>query len=1016
MIAAVAAPGASAVPGPRAPRSNGAGAPRAALQLGLLALAWTTLVAAAPPPVPVELPLPDLTFVVPFAAAALDKPAIVVPVPPAPDSPYPIPELPPPRLVLDWTQLKPTAPLPTAECKDLLARLGRTTALIECGRFRFEIAEYDRAVELLEEGLGKAPGPGEARRARYVLAESLYRLNRILQADRAYERVYREGSGDELGAFAQNASGYTALRLGDTQRALAAFEGVLKREDLSSRQLVGSARYGRALALSFLGRHEDARQAWARLLDDATPSAAREARFWLGESLARLREYAAAAEELGRFAAGGAHPLLDTGLLRLGWWQTEVGHLAEAVKSYRQVLENAGAFPERDWAHLGLVQALLGLDDWAGARQAVKPLQERTSPLVLPALFAMARFIAQRNPVAAHAFDQELLSRSLSSRDRAWVLFLEGEVFRQEGNQDEARTRYDQARQNDPGSRLGWLARLRLAQLNFEFREFAQAQADATALLAQPIPSEFRAPALLLAGEGAYYAGEYDGAAGAFRRFLGEFRTHPAAPAAMYSVGWAELKRGNGAEARTAFADFARDLPDNQYAADALSLAAEQAAGAGDSASALDLLDRVLDRYPAHPRADLVRLNRAILLLRAGRPRDAQPLLHDFLNRAPTSPLLGRAHLALGVALLASRHPAEAREEFAAARREGEGAEAQLGLGVAALELKSWEDAARAFADARESGSPAVTEAAEYGLAVAAFGRRDREGYRKAATAPIRSGREAPALLYGLVVTAVEAQAWQEALDTAKRLVKEFPADTRADSGLVRVGLGAAAARNWPIANEALALLREQFKQSQFLDEVFMLAVEAMIETGALADARGALEKFVQGPSPRDPRLPRAWFLLARLREETGDRARAIEAYQRAAKDGQGAEWTLPVRFRYVRLLVEEKRWKEARPELDRIIKGEAAAAAGEAAFYKGESYRVEGNPSGAVEYYMTAVYLDPASLFGRRALLAAAASYIALKQPELAAIAYQKLLAQPDLPPEMAQLAQAGLSALGTR
>ena len=64
----------------------------------------------------------------------------------------------------------------------------------------------------------------------------------------------------------------------------------------------------------------------------------------------------------------------------------------------------------------------------------------------------------------------------------------------------------------------------------------------------------------------------------------------------------------------------------------------------------------------------------------------------------------------------------------------------------------------------------------------------------------------------------------------------------------------------------------------------------------------------------------------------------------------------------------------------------------------------------------MTAAYLEPSSPYGRRALLAAAASYVASKQPDLAIIAYQKLLVQPDLPADVAQKARAGLDALGVR
>ncbi len=981
----------------------------------LLGLAWIASVGASPRPVPVELPPPDLTLLVPIAAAAIDKRPVDVPEPVLPDAPDPVPDLPPPAPIFDPSVVKPVAPIGSPRCSRIKAGLGIMSALLECGRERYEAGDYPKAVEVLESALGKEPDRDDRRLARYWLAESLYKLDRVAEADRRFVELVQEDSRDEIGAFALHSSGWTALKLGETQRALDAFEGALKAKRLTSQPPLVSARRGRALALALLRRWDEARQAWLTLLPATPPSLAREAMFWLGESLGRLGQYGAATEELGRFAAGGPHPLLNTGLLRLGWWSNLAGRPVEAVRAYRTVLASAGEFLQRDWAHLGLTLALLGAKDWAGAREAAKPLRERPSPLARPALFAMARWAALHNPAAAHALDEELLTRGLSAHARAWVLFVEGDVYRAEGKRDEARTRYDLARMAEPASLLGWHARLRLAQLNYEFREFAQVQTDVAELLTQPITGDLRAPALLLAGDSAYYALDYKASIVAFRRFLEEFPAHASAPSARLSIGWAELRLGNESEARRSFADFARDLPDNPLAPDALVLAAELAATEGDSATALELLERVGEQYPEHPGAQIARLNRAILLLRTARGAEAQPLLRDFISLGPTSPLLGRARVALGVVLLNGKAPQEARNEFIEASGAGEGPLAQLGVGAAAVALKRWDEAASTLSDARDNGTAAVAEAAEYGLAAIAFGRGDDEGFKKAAAALVGSGRATAPLLYALVVSAVAGQAWDEALVSTKRLVKDFPSDVRADSALVRLGLAAATARRWPVANEALTLLREHYGQSAFVDAAILPGVEALIETGAAAQARPALEKFVAA-SPTDPRAPAAWLLLARVREDTGDRAGAIEAYTRATPTGQASVLSAPQRLRFARLLVEEKHWKEARAELERIIGGADAAAATEAAFYQGESYRGEGKPAAAVEYFMTAAYLDPSSPFARRALLEAGESYVALNQPGQAAIAYKKLLAQPDVPPDLAEKARSALSALNAR
>ena len=62
----------------------------------------------------------------------------------------------------------------------------------------------------------------------------------------------------------------------------------------------------------------------------------------------------------------------------------------------------------------------------------------------------------------------------------------------------------------------------------------------------------------------------------------------------------------------------------------------------------------------------------------------------------------------------------------------------------------------------------------------------------------------------------------------------------------------------------------------------------------------------------------------------------------------------------------------------------------------------------------MTAAYVAPESAAGRRALLGAGQSFDALKQPDSAAVVYRKLLAQPDLPQDLAAAARQGLAATG--
>ena len=87
-----------------------------------------------------------------------------------------------------------------------------------------------------------------------------------------------------------------------------------------------------------------------------------------------------------------------------------------------------------------------------------------------------------------------------------------------------------------------------------------------------------------------------------------------------------------------------------------------------------------------------------------------------------------------------------------------------------------------------------------------------------------------------------------------------------------------------------------------------------------------------------------------------------------------------------------------------------------EAAFRLGETYRAQGLHEDAAEAYMTAAYLGSQSKWGRRALLAAGQSFLALKDARSAAIVYRKLVAQPNAEPELTEEATKALQQLGQR
>ena len=1002
-----------------------------ALAVALLFAGWMLVTAATP--LPLAPPPPDLTALVPFVSAPLDKPPVKVAVIAMPPPPIEVPPIPPASVVRPVAE-KPTATMPprrTLPCVG--AWTGNAGEALECGRAQLLRGDFMDAIQNFERSIRNADDRAVATEARYWLAETLYRIGRLEPADTQFRRVVQDRS-PAVSPFAQHGSGWTALVLGDAARAHDAFAQLLAS---THPQAVDTwARHGLGLSQSALGRHDEAERTWADLLARRPgPALERDGLFWHGDALGRVGRPDKAADELSRFAQGGPHPLLSAGLARLAWWSLVAGRPKEslaALKAYpgppmpepkpeggKPAPTRAGPNPQdaadRDWIDATHALASLASDDWNGARAAAQTLDGRRSPLALPVqLRVAAAALARGENAAVDAMVGELIRGTLTPPVRAWVLTLKGEAARAEGKADDARTQFDLTRGIDAGSEVGRYATLRLAQINVEMREFAQAVTDLAPLAGAPGDPARRAAVLLLQGEAAYRGGDYQSARASFERALTEVPDRPEARAARLGLAWTALRERRSEEAGRRFAELARLHPDDEHTADALVLAAEMALTSGDLRGARELIDRVLARHASAPRAEFARLNRAILMLRSGEASAAAPLLREWAGRAPFPPLLGRARIALGIALLGAGRTGEARGEFLAARREGEGALTSLGLATAALGEDKLADATRDFTEARNDGTAPVAAKAEYGLAAIAF-RRGDAAFKTAATSLVDATprpTEAPALLYALTGLAADAKDWTAALATAKRLVNEFPDDARADDGLERVGAAAANERAWPVVYEAYALLRQNYPKSPFVENSRVAFAESQVETGRVAEGRQGLEQ-VFASAPRDARTARARITLGRARELTGDRAGALDAYTEAARAVPPAQWNRDTQLRYARLLTQARRYDDARGLLEPLIKATPAPVAAEGALVLGEAYHGQGNEAAAIEYFMTAAYVAPDTAAGHRGLLAAGRAFAALKQPEAAATVYRKLLAPGNVAADLADAARRGLAEL---
>ncbi|MGH7305770.1 MAG: tetratricopeptide repeat protein, partial [Candidatus Rokuibacteriota bacterium] len=958
---------------------------------------------------------PDLAPLVPFAEAPIEKPPITVLDLPLPPSPSDLPAMPLAAIVVPVGP-KPTAPIPppgTLACVG--ATFGIVSKALECGRAHYAKGEYDDAVQDLEAAVRRGKERDLLTEARYWLAETYYRLDRFPQADALFRQVARGPRTAEFTVWSLHSSGWTALRVNDILRARDTFAQF---QSATPAELEAWARHGLGLASYALGRHDDAVAAWTALAARPPASLARDVSFWLGEALGRVGQYDRSIRTLTQFVQGGPHPLLDAGRARLGWWSLAAERYPDSVTAFRSYITSPrGNGPERPWVEAGLALALFPSDPDA-ARGMMRGLEGRRSPLVVPLQIRLTRAMLEaKKPAEVPALTQELLGATLTTSLRAHVLLLKGEGYRLAGNRDEARTQYELSQRLEPASPTGWYAAYRLAQSNFELREYAQAARDLAAVVSAAPSPDARVAALLLRGEAAYYAGDHATAAAAFRRVLADVPGHAQAPAARLGLAWSLMRHDRLEDARREFLEFAQALPGDPRAPDALELASELALRKeADREEARKLLDRVITTFPSAPRTDFARLNRAILMLKMGDAAGAEAPLRDWIRRAPFPPLLGRAQTALGAALLAAGRPIEAATAFKRAEAEGVGPLAQLGLGATSLAERQWAQASGKLTEARDGGTAEIAAVAGYGLAVVAFQRGDAKELKEPARAALGAApkaRSAPRLLYVLTAIGVDEKDWPGALATAKRLATDFPADEAADDGLERVGAGAAAAGAWPTVIEAYGQMERLYPKSPFLEPARVTVAEALVETGKPEAARPVLEQFLS-TSPNDPRAQRAWGALARARDAAGDRPGALEAYTRALKDTNPSDLRPEMALGYARLLAHEKRWQDARKLLEPLLRSDDKTVVASAAGGIGEAFQGEGENLAAAEYFMTAAYVAPDTPAGRSGLLGAGACFVALKQNDSAEIVYKKLIAQKDAPADVLEKARKGLKDIG--
>jgi TolA-binding protein len=443
---------------------------------------------------------------------------------------------------------------------------------------------------------------------------------------------------------------------------------------------------------------------------------------------------------------------------------------------------------------------------------------------------------------------------------------------------------------------------------------------------------------LLAAADAAYAARSYRVAASRYAEFLSKYKDAPQAPRAALGLGWAEYRDGDRQRARRSWVMLADRFPSDPRAPIALALAAESAAQSGDVGATETLLDRIVTRYPSAPEAGIARLDRSIVALRRHRE---EPAMRDLDHVIRTN----------GVAAIRDR--------------------GDLVDALTPPSANAAAPASRALAqNALSTGEPLETFAA-------AFVAQDP--------------RNAPYVLHGVALLVALDRGWADPLvgNLVNRIVAVDAAYPPAPELLAKVGAAAASAGQWPVARQAYQALFARYPGTATARRSEFEFADALFRTGSIVEARAQAERAVSAGGANGPR---ALLLLAEIGEASGDETTALGAYDRLLRDYPKMTRSPQSLLAHARLLQHAGQMDRARSVLQTVVARADGEVAAEASYRLAQTLSAAGQHAAAVEWYMTAAYID-GSRWTSQALLGAGDSLTALKETNEAVAVYRKLV-----------------------
>ncbi len=802
-------------------------------------------------------------------------------------------------------------------------------AWVNLGEVDYKLGEHAKACDAYRKALEIEAKGRLADRSRFGLGLALAAIDRSTEAIRVLGELAEQG-GVEWRDRAWNEIGRLHARAGKDADAVAAFESVERVAPKS--RLIAVERIDRALALSRLGKHDQAEALLKPLVQDGSRNLA--ARAW--NALGRVERAKGKTEEAFQSFDRAAKSFADTPIApELAFHAAEaardLGRTDDARGRFVALAEKYHADPWADDALLRAASIDLEARRIEQTRKIVDKLISKypNSPLLNAARLIDARAaLAARKPKEAIEILSQLLERGRPDGELGQTARYYLSLAYRDDGQSARSTEILESLIKTPATAIAGDALFLTGQARFESKQFAESidplerylkenprgdvadhawaylaialwelgrtdsASEAFRKLQEGFPkSETIAPTALRLAESALDAKKRDQAE-SFFAIAAQTASSGLKPKSLSGYGWTLYHQKKFDDAATAFGKLVDEFPDDPLAAEGARMKALSLESSGKSDQALSAYAIAIVKYASDAQAGPAALARARLLAKAKKPAEAARAYADFLRDHPKGIDGVGADLVLaeqGWTLLDADQPAQADAAFErllkAFPQSPRAADAALNLAESAYQAKR-------FNQAIELLRPIVA------------------GESKTDDILIQSA------LYRTGRSFVELGKRSEAAKAFDRLIAEFPAgnfNREARFWRSEIALEEGDAKT---AESGFAALLDEKREPSNTPEAWIATarlrrVQALVALERWSDALKFADAF-RAEFPAHPLVAEIDYARGRALQQTARFDDARSAYQNVLKDRKLGELAAKAQFMIGETYFHQKNYKEA--------------------------------------------------------------------------------------------------------